>query len=122
MKIERQSVLWTKDSINYYQSLYGKRAKPKPAKFSIIFSRNFQLIKEIMKREGATPRTAELTFPFLGYDFKKRHIWIGAPQITDRKDYEVLDKIYVDTNSILPPEFTKNMGYICSRANEVIFI
>lgn len=121
MKIQRQSTLWTDDSINYYQSLYGGRSSPKPAKISIIFSRNFSLINDLFLRNEVTPYSENKDFPYTGYT-KEGKVWICAPQLKDRKDYEVLDKIYVDTNTILPPEFTKYLGLMCSRANEVIFL
>ena len=121
MKIQSQSTLWTDDSINYYQSLYGGRSKPKPARVSIIFSRNFDLIRDLFIRNDVTLYSEKEDFPYLGYA-KGNKVWICAPQLKDRREYETLDKVYVDTNTILPPEFTRYMGFMCSRANEVIFI
>lgn len=121
MKIQRQSVLWTDDSINYYQSLYGGRSNPKPAKISIIFSRNFDLIEDLFLRNNVITFNKERDFPYTGYT-KEGKVWICAPQLRDRRDYSILDKVYIDTNTVLPPEFTKFMGLMCSRANEVIFL
>lgn len=120
MKIQRMSTLWTEDSIDYFQSLYPPKHKVRPARVGFIFTRAPVIAKEYFRRNNA--EIVSKTFPMTARTPDKK-VFIATPPLnTDHKEWEHLTKVYIDTTTILPPEFTRYIANYAARANEVYFI
>lgn len=120
MKIQRMSTLWTEDSIDYFQSLYPPKYNPKPARVNFIFTRASIIAKEYIRRNNG--KIISKNFPITA-TAPDNQIFIATPPLDrDHSKWEYLSKVYIDTNTIMPPEFTKYITTYAARANEVYFI